>query len=178
MSWQTKTSRIAYENPWIRVREDEVVRPDGTDGVYGVVEMRNEAVFIVAVDEEGSVLLVEVDRYTVGRSWEVIAGGADGEPAPVAAKRELLEETGLEADDWTEVGRMNALNGVCVATETVFVARGLRQVADAALEQAAEGILSLRRVPLPQALALCGTEITDGETVAALSMAARHLGLF
>src|SRR5690606_33260933 len=79
VSWQTKTSRTVYENPWIRVREDEVVRPDGSDGIFGVVDLQNEAAFVVALDDDDRVLLVHIDRYTVGSSWEVISGGTDGE---------------------------------------------------------------------------------------------------
>lgn len=177
MPWATRESRTVYENPWIRVREDAVQRPDGDDGVYGVVELRNPAAFVVALDEDDRVLLVHVDRYTVGSSWEVVAGGTDGEPAEVAARRELLEETGLEADEWIEAGRMNALNGICVAPETVFVARGLRQAADPAAHQAEEGIGATRWVPFRDALRMGATgEISDGETIAALAIAAASVG--
>ncbi|WP_324013035.1 NUDIX hydrolase [Microbacterium sp. JZ37] len=176
MAWQTKRTRTVYENPWIRVREDDVARPDGGEGIYGVVELRHPAVFVVALDEEGRVLLVEVDRYTVGRSWEVVAGGSDGEPAEQAARRELLEESGLEAAEWIEVGRMNALNGICVAPETVFLARGLMSAHDAGAHQAEEGITASRWVPLDEALRMSVSgEISDGESIAALAMAAVHL---
>ncbi|MGW9114080.1 NUDIX domain-containing protein [Microbacterium sp. NPDC055683] len=176
MAWSTRSSRTVYENPWIRVREDAVGRPDGGEGVYGVVELRHPAVFVVALDPDDRVLLVEVDRYTVGPSWEVVAGGSDGEPAEVAARRELREESGLEADEWIEVGRMNALNGICVAPETVFIARGLRAVADAAPHQAEEGITSSQWVPLDEALRMTvDGRITDGESIAALGMAAVRL---
>ncbi|WP_456286642.1 NUDIX hydrolase [Microbacterium sp. JZ70] len=176
MAWQTKRTRTVYENPWIRVREDDVARPDGGEGIYGVVELRHPAVFVVALDEEDRVLLVEVDRYTIGRSWEVVAGGSDGEPAEQAARRELLEESGLEAAEWIEVGRMNALNGICVAPETVFLARGLTSAHDAAAHQAEEGITASRWVPLDEALRMSVSgEISDGESIAALAMAAVHL---
>ncbi|GAB2473656.1 NUDIX domain-containing protein [Xylanimonas ulmi] len=182
MAWRTRSSRTAYSNQWIRVREDEVVMPDGRDGLYGVVEMRHPAVFVVALDDADRVLLVDVDRYTVGRSLEVVAGGSDGEPALVAAQRELREEAGLEADEWVRVGAMNALNGVCVAPEVVFVARGLRTARDAALamSQAEEGIEQVRWVPFGTALAMMASgEITDGETMAALALALAggHVGV-
>ena len=176
MSWQTTTSRTVYENPWIRVREDEVVRPDGSDGIFGVVELQNEAAFVVALDDDDRVLLVHIDRYTVGESWEVVSGGTDGEDPLVAARRELLEEAGLEADEWTPAGVMYALNGVCKARETVFIARGLRETSDASATRAEEGITANRWVPLAEALAMSTTgELTDGESIAALAMAQAKL---
>ncbi|WP_438353305.1 NUDIX domain-containing protein [Microbacterium sp. CJ88] len=176
MSWETRGTRTVYENPWIRVREDQVTGPHG-DGIYGVVEMRNPAVFIVAVDEDDRVCLVSMERYTVGRSLEVPAGGSDGEDPLVAARRELREEAAVEADEWTHLGDMNALNGIADAPEHVFLARRLRPVTDAAHSQREEGIDDVRWVPFAEAIALiaAGT-ITDGETVAALFYAAIRLG--
>ena len=127
--WTVSSSRIVYENPWIKVVEDQVVGPDGTPGVYGVVEVRNPAVFIVAVNDAGEVLLETVDRHTVGVSLEVPAGGSDGENLLVAAQRELYEETGYVAQRWQPIGIMNALNGVCRAPEHVFLAQGLTTAA-------------------------------------------------
>ena len=175
VSWQTNDSRIVYENAWISVREDAVTGPAG-NGIYGVVTMRNPAVFVVAVDDEERVCLVTIDRYTVGRSIEVPAGGSDGEQPLVAAQRELREETGLRAESWTAIGTMNALNGVTIAPEHVFLARGL-SAAEAAHDD--EGIEEVSWVPFTEALAMIANgEITDGETVAALAHAGIHLGRF
>lgn len=176
MAWPVTDSRIAYENPWIRIREDRVVRPDGEPGLYGVLELR-DAVFVVAVDEAERIVLVDVDRHTTGRSLEVPAGGGDDEEPLVAARRELLEETGLEAASWEPIGRMQALNGVARAAEHVFLARGLREAAGAAASQREEGIAAVRRVPIPEVLAMVADgRIHDGETVAALLYALLRLG--
>lgn len=177
MTWQTLTSRTAYENPWIRVREDQVTRPDGTRGLYGVVQLRQPAVFVVPVTDDDEVVLVELFRYTIGAtSLEVPAGGSDGEDPRVAAERELREETGLVASDWQAIGRMNALNGVCDAPEHVFLARGLAAADDGA-GRAEEGITAVHRVPWSDAVRMVadGT-VADGETVAALMYAAIALG--
>jgi 8-oxo-dGTP pyrophosphatase MutT (NUDIX family) len=176
MAWTTLTTRTAYENPWIRVREDQVVHPDGSEGLYGVVELR-PAVFVVALDDDDRVALVEIDRYTVGPSLEVPAGGSDGQEPLVAAQRELLEETGLEASDWSQLGKVYALNGAALAPEFIFLARGLREATDASAHQLEEGISGVRFVPLGDVLAMIGTgRITDNETVAAVSLAAIRLG--
>jgi 8-oxo-dGTP pyrophosphatase MutT (NUDIX family) len=175
VAWRTTSTRTAYENQWIRVREDEVVRPDGEPGLYGVVEVRHPAVFVVALTEADEVVLITVDRYTTGVSVEVPAGGTDGEDPLAAAQRELLEETGYTAADWTQVGSMQALNGVCEAAELVFLARGLT-LAEATGHHE-EGISDVRAVPFAEVLAMVGRGvISDGETVAALMYAAVHLG--
>ena len=184
MSWPVRRTRVAYENAWIRVHEDEVTRPDGAPGLFGVIEVRQPAVFVVALTDADEVVLVTVDRHTVGKSVEVPAGGTDGEDPLVAARRELAEETGLAAREWRRVGVMNALNGVCRAPEVVFLATGLEPVTRpgasgrvGAGARAEEGISAVRRVPVAEVLDLVRHGgITDGESVAALMFALAHLG--
>ncbi|SDU92507.1 NUDIX domain-containing protein [Microlunatus sagamiharensis] len=174
--WSTLASRAVYENPWIRVREDQVRRPDGGTGVYGVVEVRNPAVFVVAVTDADEVLLVTVDRYTGGApSVEVPAGGSDGEDLLVAARRELREETGHAADEWRVLGEVRSLNGVADAPGLVFLATGLRHVGGAETE--VEGISAVRAVPIAEVVAMVGRgEITDNESLGALLMGFVALG--
>lgn len=180
MSWPVRETRTVYENRWIRVVEDQVVRPDGGEGIYGVVEMVHPAVFVVAVTDADEVLLVTVDRHTVGTTVEVPAGGSDGEDPLLAAQRELAEETGYEASEWREIGRMTALNGVARAPEHVFLATGLSRPGetDASHEtRHEEGISAVRAVPWPEVLRMVRAgEIDDGESVAALFYAALELG--
>jgi 8-oxo-dGTP pyrophosphatase MutT (NUDIX family) len=175
--WRTLSTRIAYENPWIRVREDAVIRPDGEPGIYGVVEVRSPAVFVVPVTDAGEFVLVEVDRYAIGRrSWEVPAGGSDGQDLAAAAARELREETGLAAREWRDLGEVFSLNGVSDAPGRVFLARTLEPVAGAEAE--VEGITGQRTVsPAELAGMIARDEITDNESLGALLKALVALGV-
>lgn len=186
--WQTLASETKYENNWISVREDSVVKPDGSRGIYGVVSMQNPAVFVVAITDNDEVVMESLYRYaTDSMSWEVPAGGSDGQDPLMAAQRELLEETGLTASSWEQIGFMNALNGVCNAPEYVYLATGLSSASDrvsdaggplsdsvdVAHEQRAEGIAEVKLVPWPDVMSMVARgDITDGETVAALMYAA------
>ena len=138
--------------------------------------MRSPAVFVVPVTEAGEIVLVSVDRYAIGRlSWEVPAGGTDGEDALVAAGRELREEAGLAARELVDLGPVYSLNGVAAAPGRVVLATGLEPVAGA--EQEVEGIVATRTVPPAELTALLAAgEITDNETLGALLLALVHLG--
>jgi hypothetical protein len=75
--WQVLGTRQVYANPWMRVREDQVLRPNGTPGIYGVVEFV-PAVGVVALTGDEQVYLVGQYRYpTNGYSWEIVTGYAD-----------------------------------------------------------------------------------------------------
>lgn len=181
--WPVSKSVEVYANDWIRVREDRVTRPSGEDGIYGVVTLKQPAVFIVAMNAQEEIALIELDRHTVGRSLEVPAGGSDGELPMDAAKRELLEETGLVSGDWRQLGRISSLNGICEAPGFVFLALDATpgsvdetESAGAKRDQVAEGIVEVRWIALLDAFELVRTGgISDAETVAALMHAAVYL---
>ena len=97
--WRVRSTRTAYENPWLAIEENDVVHPDGSDGFYGVVRIRKLAVGVLPIDDDGFVHLVGQWRFPLGRySWEMPEGGAEpGEDPEICARRELAEESGLRA---------------------------------------------------------------------------------
>ena len=123
----TTSSRIAYENRWMRVREDRIAYADGTPGLYGVVEKR-PFVLVVARDADGNVHLVEQYRYPIrARQWEFPQGlmEPDERDHAACARRELREETGLDADSLAEAGELFLAAGFCTQPFRVFMATGL-----------------------------------------------------
>lgn len=169
--WRTQSSRVAYENPWLRVREDQVLRPDGQPGIYGVVGFKNHAMAVVPVDAEGFTYLVGQHRYALGlSSWEVPEGGCPlGQDPAEAARRELREETGFEAESLRYLGAYQLSNSVTDEVGAAYLATGLRP-GPAQPEGSEE--LYLQRVPFTQvvAWALQG-QITDAVSVIALTRA-------
>jgi len=121
------TSRTAYQNAWMRVREDQVIRPDGKAGIYGVIEIR-PSVGIVAINERDEIVLVGQWRYTLNRhSWEIPRGGsrADETEMQRAAERELAEEAGVLAAHWQLLGTVDVGNGVLDDVQSLYLATQL-----------------------------------------------------
>jgi 8-oxo-dGTP pyrophosphatase MutT (NUDIX family) len=152
-SWIRHSRRVAYDNSWIEVLHDEVTRPDGDPGIYGVVHFKSRAVGIVAIADDGRILLVGQDRYTLGEySWEIPEGGVPfDEDLQAGAQRELAEETGFRAAEWRELLRIHTSNSVTDEAGVVYVATGL--VAGEAAPEGTERI-ELRWVSLSEALAM------------------------
>lgn len=160
--------RVAYENPWITVWHDEVDRPDGSPGIYGVVHFASLAVGVVAIDDDDRIVLVGQHRYTLGEdSWEIPEGGVPLDEAPLlGAQRELREETGLTAGSWRELARIDLSNSVTDERAVLFVAADLQHgEADPDPTEA----LEVRWVPFADALAMTlDGRITDCLSVIAI----------
>jgi 8-oxo-dGTP pyrophosphatase MutT (NUDIX family) len=174
--WKTKSTRPIYENPWISIREDQVVRPNGSEGIYGVVSLRNRAVGVVPLHDDGTITLVGQWRYTMEEySWEIPEGGCpEGESPTECALRELREETGLVASSIEQLGgELHLSNSVTDERGYLFVARGLTQ-SEAAPEETEE--LHVRRVPLAEVVEMVAKgEISDALTVMAVLLLERQL---
>ena len=176
--WKTISQQTAYENAWIKVEHHEVLNPAGNPGIYGKVHFKNTAISIVPIDSEGFTYLVGQYRYTLNEySWEVPEGGcsiAAGESTLETAKRELLEETGLVASEWTQLGEVYLSNSVSDEKAVMFVAQNLVQQ-QACPEETEQ--LKIRRLPLGEAIEMAqnGT-ITDALSVLTLlKIPALHL---
>ena len=167
--WTTLATKEVYSNPWIRVREDEILNPSGNPGIYGVVEYRNRAVGVVPVDDDGFTWLVGQYRYCHDNyEWEIPEGGCPpGERLEDCARRELQEETGLIAATIEPLlGELQLSNSTTNEKAWLFVARGLTP-GPAAPEETED--LQVRRLPLTEAIHMARTgQIHDAMSVLAL----------
>lgn len=161
-------SREVYRNDWMVVREDDIRRPDGSSGIYGVIDKPTYAL-VIATDGE-RLRLVEQFRYPLGRRcWEFPQGTAPGlaelEPAELAV-RELREETGLTAATMTVLGRLDLAPGLSSQRGWVFLATDVAE-GDPDLEVEEQDMRSqwFSRTEVERMI-LAG-EITDAQSIAA-----------
>lgn len=173
-NWKTLRTKEVYDNPWINVTESDVLNPSGGDGIYGVVHFKNIAVGVVPIDEEGNTWLVGQWRYTLDEySWEIAEGGCKiGEEEPLeAAQRELLEETGIIAQKYTQILKLHTSNSVTDEVGYVFLAEGL-SFTDAEPEETED--LKVLKISIEEAANWClDGKITDAISVAAILACAR-----
>ena len=166
--WTVLKSRPVYNNRWIEVTEYDVINPSGGKGIYGKVHFKNNAIGILPLDEELNTYLVGQYRFTLNRySWEIPEGGGAGEEDDLqTAKRELKEETGLIAEEWTKLLNMHLSNSVSDEYGTVFLARKLQQ--EEAMPEETEQLV-VKKMPFDKAYTMVedGT-ITDSLAVAAI----------
>ena len=176
--WKRLSRRVAYENAWIAVWHDEVTRPDGSPGIYGVVHFRNAAAGVVAIDESDRVLLVGQHRYTLDAySWEIPEGGVASDENPLdGIRRELREETGVEATEWTEIGSYALSNSITDERGLLWLATGL---ARGTAEPDATEDLAVRWVQFDEALGMTADgRITDAVSIMGIQrVALRRAGV-
>ena len=177
--WLRLASKIVYQNPWMTVHEDDVITPDGRATIYGWVETL-PAVLVVAIDDDGKVLLVKQLRYTTGQpSLELPGGGTDGQDPLEAGKRELEEEAGLHAGKWVALsGEYYVWNGIATQRNTVLIAQGLHK-AKAPHSSTDDFITEVEAFTWDEIKEMIKNgELNDGESITALTLAGLHLGHF
>lgn len=176
--WQTLSSEEKYDNRWINVTEYQVLNPAGGKGIYGKVHFKNKAIGIVALDENNNTWLVGQWRYTLNEwSWEIPEGGGLLHDDPLqSAKRELKEETGLIANQWTLIQRVHLSNSVSDEEGFIFLAEDLT-TGESELEET-EADMKVWKLPFSDALSMVlDGKITDSLTVMALLKVARIKGI-
>jgi 8-oxo-dGTP pyrophosphatase MutT (NUDIX family) len=166
--WQTLSSEVRYDNPWITVTHRDVINPSGGPGIYGVVHYKNLAIAVLPVDADGNTWLVGQYRYPTDQySWEIPEGGGDPALDPlVSAQRELREETGFEASAWRLLLRLQMSNSVSDELAHVYLAAGLT-AGEPSPEETEK--LKLRKLPLTDAIEMAiDGRITDSLSVVTL----------
>jgi len=166
--WSILNQKEVYDNPWINVTEFDVLNPSGGKGIYGKVHFKNNALGIIPLDEDLNTYLVGQYRFTLNSySWEIPEGGGPlGIDLLVSAKRELKEETGLVAEEWTKIVDLHLSNSVTDEYGCIFMARNLRQ--EEAMPEETEQLI-VKKVPFEEAYQMVVKGIiTDSVAVAAI----------
>ena len=164
--WKQQSNRRIYENPWFCLDEDDVINPGGGLSHYGKILFKNIAIGIIPLDEHENTWLVGQYRYVPDcYSWEIPMGGGPLHIDPLeSAKRELREETGLNADHWQALMHLHTSNSVTDERGIVYVATGLTE-GETEFEETED--LRLMKLPLEDAIQL----VVDGEITDAVSVA-------
>jgi ADP-ribose pyrophosphatase len=171
--WRRRATRILFESPWLRLRQDEVTLPDGEEITYTFVD-HSGYVVVVPVLADGRVVMERIHRYTVGRSLlECPSGGLDGEDPIAAAHRELEEETGYRARHMAHLGSFYGSTGISNERFHVCLATVLSQ--DGTIEREATEQMEIELHPLAtlRERSLRG-EIEDAASAFALVLAAER----
>ena len=168
-----KSKRTTYENRWLRFEAHDMVHPNRFPGEHGVVVTgRSSGVVVIDGDD---VILARQARYAIDLTvLEIVKGGCDaGESEEAAARRELREELGIEAQRWDDLGFVYEIPSIVESPIALFLARDIRAVSGD--PEDVESIVAVR-LPFRDALrSAAAGELNDAVTIAALMRAAHRL---
>ncbi|CAG0967507.1 MAG: NUDIX hydrolase [Bacteroidetes bacterium] len=166
--WKILNTKEIYQNPWIKVDEHKVLNSKGNEGIYGTIHFKNLAIGILPLDEYYNTWIVGQYRFPIKQySWEIPEGGGNRMvPALESAQRELLEETGIIAKEYTKIQEMYLSNSASDERAILYLARKLEFVAPQPEESE---VLQIKKVPFEELyqLVLKGS-ILDSLTVTAV----------
>lgn len=166
--WQVISQKQVYDNKWINVTEYDVINPGGGKGIYGKVHFKNLAIGVIALDDQWNTYLVGQYRFVIDEySWEIPEGGGHPGADPLeSAKRELVEETGLVAQEWTLLSRIHLSNSVSDEYGFIYLARNLEQ--QTAMPEETEQLI-VKKVSFEEAWQMTENgQITDSLSVIAI----------
>jgi ADP-ribose pyrophosphatase len=152
--YEVKSSENAFEGRIIKVRTDHVTMPGGDTSQRDVIEHPG-AVGIVALNDEGKVMMIKQYRHPVGQAiWEIPAGllDVDGEQALATAQRELAEEAGLQADRWNVLVDLLTSPGMTDEATRIYLARDVTETHEDRSDEDEEADLELEWVDVDEGL--------------------------
>lgn len=119
-----KTTKI-FENDFFSVSLDKVINPKKQSDEYATIKFK-DSVAVLALDEDRNVFLTKQFRYAIeGENIEAVAGALENEDFLTAAKRELKEELGITAENWSELGKINSNTSITKDMKALFLAEKL-----------------------------------------------------
>lgn len=166
--WKILSTKEHYDNPWVNVVEHQVTNPAGKPGIYSVVHFKNLAICILPLDEQYNTWLVGQYRFSVEQySWEISEGGGPLGIDPLeSAKRELLEECGIAAQEWMQIASCHLSNSGTDEKAIVYVARVLSFHASSPEETE---ILQVKKIPFDTLFQMVmNNEVMDAPTIIAV----------
>lgn len=167
-TWKHINSTIKYQNPWLTLREDTVITPEGKNGLYSIIQ-RKPSIFILPITPKHEIYLIYVWRYTTqSAGWELPAGGIfEKEDVVAAANRELQEETGITGGNCLIAGKFETTNSISDQIAYTVVASELDE--KNIILQKEEGVRKLKKFTIPDIFKMIGSgDIVDGQTITAL----------
>lgn len=176
MKWKHVQSDYKFENAWVKVRVDQVIKPNGASGEYTVLEATNNVAVIVPLTKDGKFVLQKIERYPIKKVvWECPMGRIEEKDYEYSAKRELAEETGYQAGKIELLGEVFPLNGICSEKNYIFLASKLEN--GSPTDQESEAISEVREFTQNEIIEMIRiNEISDSQTISALFKAMLFLG--